>query len=170
MPMFNDNKFRMTRSVQLATARNYMERRRLGQTILQYQKESREIMKQLRDRQHSFLKAKYPHIAAMNSLQMMGKDDFNPRPSTKRCNEINSSRETRLVSKSVTYVKKEINTSRNNRGRTAKCSPNETERIYRKQKSTISLPSLTSRHIKQNRNLEIKYVTTRLPPLDEFRL
>lgn len=168
MPMFNDSKFRMTKSVQLATTRNYMERRRLGQTILQYQKESREIMKQLRDRQYSFLKAKYPHIAAMNSLQMMGKDDFNPRQSTKRCNEI--CRETRMVSRPVTYVKKEINTSGNDRKRTVKHSPNETERIYRKQKSTISLPSLTSRHIKQNRNLETKYVTTRLPPLDEFRL
>ena len=161
--MFMDGKtkFRTTRSVQLATTRNYMEKRRLGQTVLQYQKECKEIMKQLRDRQYSFLKAKYPHIVAMNSLQMMGKSN----PQAKR-----SRRETGLCSIPATYVKKDMNTTSSRRDvkRTVKQQPNETENIYKRQKGTISLPSLTRRDIKHRENLEIKYVTRRLPPLDEL--
>ncbi len=168
--MFTDSKskFPTTRSVQLATTRNYMEKRRLGQTILQYQKECKEIMKQLRDKQYSFLKAKYPHIVAMNNLQMMRKDELNS--GTKGFDEITAGRERRLVSRPLTYVEKELNTSGNNRKRAEKRLPNGTERIYRRQKSTISLPSLTKRDIEQNRDLQIKYVTTRLPPLDELHL
>ena len=160
--MFNEgkSKFQTTKSVQLATTRNYMEKRRLGQTILQYQKECKEIMKQLRDKRYSFLKAKYPHIIAMNSLHKEGIDSDRRR----------FNGETHLVSRPETYVERDLNMLRNNRKRTVNRLPKNTERICRGQESSISLPSLTKSDMKKNRSVEIKYVTTRLPPLDELHL
>lgn len=164
--MFNESKskFQTTKSVQLATTRNYMEKRRLGQTILQYQKECKEIMKQLRDKRYSFLQAKYPHILAMNSLH---KEEFDSNGSDRRrCDDSDKSRETHLVTRPETYVKKDLNTLRNNRRRRVNRLPKKTERICRRQESTISLPTLTKSDMEKNRSVEIKYVTTRLPPLD----
>ena len=106
-----------------------MEKRRLGQTIIQYQKECREIMKQLRDKQYSFLQAKYSHIVAMNSLQIIAQDDF--ESSTKKRNESKSCQRRTLVSRPAANFKKEINRSGNNKG-IEKHSSSETERIYRR--------------------------------------
>ena len=165
--MFNDSKskYRTTRSVQLATTRNYMEKRRLGQTILQYQKECREIMKQLRDKQYSFLQAKYSHIVAMNNLQIIAKDDFHS--GTKKFNELKSGQGRTLVSRPNANFKEEINGSGNSKG-IEKHWSSKTERIYRKQKNKISLPPLTRKTSEENRNFDVNYVTTRLPPLDDI--
>ena len=161
--MFNDSKsrYRTTRSVQLATTRNYMEKRRLGQTIMQYQKECREIMKQLRDKQYSFLQAKYSHIVAMNSL------DFDS--GTKKYNESKSYQRRTLVARPTANFKEEINRCGNVKG-IEKYLSNDNDRIHRRQKNKISLPPLTRKTTEQNRHLNVNYVTTRLPPLDKLHL
>ena len=168
--MFNDGKakYRTTRSVQLATTRNYMEKRRLGQTILQYQKECKEIMKQMRDKQYSFLQAKYSHIVAMNSLQTIAKDDFNS--GAKKSNEFKSYPPEKLVSRSEINFKEQINGFGNTRGVARTHLSSETERIYRRRTNKISLPPLTGKTTGQNRDVHVDYVTTRLPPLDKLHL
>ena len=125
-------------------------------------------MKQLRDKRYSFLKAKYPHILAMNTLHNPRKEEIDSR--TRRCDNFDKSRQTTLVSRPQTYIKKDLNTLRNNRKRTVNRLQKETGRICWRQESTISLPSLTKGDTEKNKGVEIKYVTTRLPPLDELRL
>ena len=166
--MFDDSKSKFrTRSIRLATTRNYMEGRRLGQTILQYQKECRGIMKQLRDKQYSFLKAKYPHIVARNSLINMAKRENHTNAG---CNENKSNPPpTKLMAIwPATNARKEMITTGKKQQGTVKHLSSKNDRMHGRQKSTISLPSLTEKRIGRSQKLEVRYVPTRLPPLDEL--
>lgn len=74
----SQTKFRTTKSVQIATTRNYVERKRLGQTIVQYQKDCREAINDLREKRDTFLKTKYPRITSrQTSLHLMASRSTN---------------------------------------------------------------------------------------------
>ena len=80
--------FRTTKSIQHATTRNYVEKKRLGETILRYQRECKEIMKDLHEKRNNFIKTKYPRlIAPKQSRFQMAALDSTYQQRTSRYNE-----------------------------------------------------------------------------------
>ena len=157
-------RFRSTKSEQLATSKNYMEKRCLIKTLSQYRKEYGQDMKQLNNKEHSFLSANYHYIVAMQCLQLNNIFEENQEKMNDKVSHKNERRKQYYHWQSFNTKLSKIPPQ------TFTHLPNKTYRM-KHQRSRTKLPSINAKKIQENNNTETnKYVNTKLPPFDELRL
>ena len=160
--------FRTTKSIQYATTRNYVEKKRLGETILRYQKECKKIMKDLHEKRNNFIKIKYPRLIApkQSHFQMAAALNSKYHQRTSRYNECCYHGERNLTKLQFQNYGKDIGDAAVMiRERFLK----QRSLAVKEQNNKFSLPLITKKRGKGNEKNVVKpcNVPTRLPAVEE---